>query len=67
MSLRFFHLFFITLAAVMAFGCFFIEYLNYAVEGSSLHLGGMIGSGMIGGGLLLYAAIFYQKSKKFAL
>ena len=51
----------------MAFGCLFMEYSNYTAEMSALHLGGMIGSGIVGAGLLLYAAIFYQKSKKFAL
>jgi len=65
MSLRFFHLFFITIASLMAFGCAFIEYSNYDVEHATLHLAGMTGSVMAGVVLLVYGACFYKKSKKF--
>jgi len=65
MSLRFFHLFFITVASLMSFGCALIEYSNYGVEHAALHLAGMIGAVIAGVSLLVYGACFYRKSKKF--
>ncbi|MEI8340756.1 MAG: hypothetical protein WCH43_04360 [Verrucomicrobiota bacterium] len=63
MSLRFFHLFFIAIASLMAFGCACIEYSNYGVQQSSLHLAGMIGAVIAGVALMVYGAVFYKKSK----
>jgi hypothetical protein len=64
MSLRFFHLFFITIASLMSFGCAFIEYSNYGAGHSALHLAGMIGAIVAGVGLLIYGAYFFKKSRR---
>ena len=63
MSLRFFHLFFIVVAALMAFGCAYIEYSNYSADAAPLHLGGMIGASVAGVALLVYGAWFFKKSR----
>jgi len=67
MSLRFFHLFFITIAALMAFGCGYIEYSNYTAQHAPLHLAGIAGAAAVGAGLLVYGVFFYKKSKKLIL
>ena len=64
MSLRFFHLFFITVASLMAFGCALIEYSNYSAGHATLHLAGMVGAIVVGAGLLVYGGWFFRKSKK---
>ena len=38
MSLRAFHIFFITIASLMAWGIAYIEYVNYGEVGSAMHL-----------------------------
>ena len=64
MSLRFFHLFFITVAALMAFGCAWIEHANYSAGHAGLHFAGMLGGIVTGAGLLVYGGCFFKKSKK---
>jgi len=67
MSLRFFHIFFIMLAALMSFLCAGIEYSNYGDQHSSLHLGFSIFAAVAGVALLVYAVFFYKKTKKLML
>lgn len=67
MSLRFFHIFFIVIAALMSAGVALIEYWNYADLRAPIHLGGVVAGIVVSIGLLVYAVIFFRKTRKLIL
>ena len=64
MSLRVFHLFFITLATLLSFGFGGWSYENYQVQKTGLDLWLAIGGGAVGVALIVYGIWFVKKSKK---
>lgn len=64
MSLRIFHLFFITLSTLLAFGCAVLLYENYRAEHIGSELLFAIIAAVIGVGMIIYGVWFFKKSKK---
>lgn len=64
MSLKYFHIFFIILSTLLAFGFGIWGINSYAESDNSTHLGLGIVSLVIGVGLIFYAKKVYQKLKK---
>jgi hypothetical protein len=67
MSLRFFHLVFVTLATLLCFAFAAWLYENYRVEGGSAGLAGAVVAVLGGVAMLVYGVRFYKKSKKIIL
>jgi uncharacterized protein (DUF486 family) len=67
MSLRAFHIFFIIIASLMAWGIAYIEYVNYGEVGSMMHLVGSCASMVAAVSLWVYAVIFFRKTRKLIL
>jgi len=64
MSLKMFHLFFITAACALAFGCGVWGLRNYWGTDGQLHdLVFGVGSILVGGGLIVYERYFLKKLK----
>ncbi len=64
MSLKTFHLIFITAATALAFGCAVWGFKEYwSEEGRPLHLIFGLGSLVTGAGLILYERYFLKKSR----
>lgn len=67
MSLRFFHVFFITLSTLLAAGCAVLEYGNYRAHGGAGHLAFAIGSALCGIALVVYGIWFLKKTRNLIL
>ena len=67
MSLRSFHLFFITVASLMACGIAYMEYVNWRELGSTVHLAGCCVSIAAALSLMVYAVFFFRKTRKLHL
>jgi hypothetical protein len=67
MSLRFFHIVFITLSTLLSFGFAVWLYENYRAQASAAELLGAIISGALGVGLIAYGVWFFKKSRKIIL
>jgi hypothetical protein len=67
MSLRYFHLVFITAAALLAFGLAWWLYDGYEVTQSTKALIGAGASAVIGLGLIVYEIWFLRKTRKLIL
>lgn len=67
MSLRSFHIFFIVIASLMAWGIAWIEYVNYGDVGSTMHLAFSCASIAAALSLMVYAVYFFRKTRKLAL
>lgn len=67
MSLRFFHIVFITLSTLLAVGCSALEYSNYKAQPSMGHLIFSILSALVGVGLVIYGVWFLKKTKNLIL
>jgi hypothetical protein len=67
MSLRFFHIFFIVVAALMSAGVAFIEYWNYTDVHGAVHLLGTAAGIVASLSLLAYAVIFFRKTRNLIL
>lgn len=63
MSLKFFHIFFITLSVVLAFGFSFWLFRNYSATGGAGTLVAAIATAICGGGLIVYGKMFLKKLK----
>ncbi|MDP9291870.1 MAG: hypothetical protein M3O82_05850 [Verrucomicrobiota bacterium] len=67
MSLKAFHLFFISLAILLAFGCAVAEGLSYRDYDGTVHLLVAIASGLFGLLLIAYEVWFWKKTRKLIL
>lgn len=67
MSIRAFHIFFICMASLMAWGVAYIEYVNYGDVGTKMHLLFSCGSIVAAVGLMFYAVFFYRKTRKIII
>jgi len=63
MSLRSFHIFFIAVAALLACGVGYMEYVNWQEVGRTIHLVGCCASGVAAVALLVYDVVFYRKTR----
>lgn len=61
MSLKSFHVFFITVSMMLAFGFAVWGFQQYGEHGEGLYLLLGILSGVMGAGLILYGALFLKK------
>lgn len=67
MSLKGFHLVFITFSTLLALGCgFWCVWVNL-VAGAPVYLAGAIGSFAAAAGLVIYGVWFYKKMKRLRL
>ena len=66
MSLRAFHIFFIIIASLMAWGIAYIEYVNYGDVGSMMHLVFSCASIVAALCLMVYAVFFFRKTRNLA-
>lgn len=67
MSLRIFHLFFITLSTLLVFGCAALLYENYRAQNNPKELCFALIAGALGVGLIVYGVWFFKKTKKLIL
>lgn len=67
MSLRFFHIVFITLSTLLAVGCSALEFSNYRAQPAVGHLVFAILSALFGVGLVIYGIWFFKKTKNLIL
>lgn len=67
MSLRAFHLFFISLSTLLAFGCAWLLLENYRAQHDGKELLFAILAAVIGVGMIVYGVWFFKKSKKLIL
>lgn len=67
MSLKAFHIIFISLSILLAIGCGIWEFNNFAANRDGVHL--LLGSGAIiaAGGLIIYAVRFMRKLKHVSM
>ena len=63
MSLKAFHIFFIAVSALLAFGVGAWALLAYNSSGSPVHLAAAVGSWICGVGLVIYGIRFLKKLK----
>ena len=63
MSLKAFHLVFITAASALAFGCSVWAFTNYADVGGLASLLSGVGAVAVGIGLLIYERFFLKKTR----
>jgi hypothetical protein len=63
MSLRFFHIVFVTITTLLAFGCAALEWNNYRIYGGLHYIGALVSAGF---GLLaiVYGIWFWNKAKR---
>ena len=66
MSLRAFHLFFISLSAVMAAFCAAWAFAQYRADHQAIYVVGSVASAVSVGGLALYGAAFQRKTRKLS-
>ena len=66
MSLKFFHIFFISLSTLCAFGFSIWLFLAETTDQSSLNVLGGIASALAGIGLIVYGVRFLQKFKNIS-
>jgi hypothetical protein len=67
MSLRAFHVLFITLSVLLALGCGGVAFRDYAERGGTLQLVFGIGSILVAVGLVIYERYFLKKTRKLIL
>lgn len=67
MSLKAFHLFFISLAILLAFGCAVAEGLIYRDYDGAVHLAVAVSAGFFGLLLIAYEVWFLKKTRKLIL
>ena len=67
MSLKVFHVVFITLSLALAWGCSALEFQNYQVSGNHLYLAVSICAFFAGIALLVYGVWFLKKTKNLIL
>ena len=63
MSLKAFHIFFITISALFAFGCAYWSMMKFISDGDILLVAAAAGSFACGIGLILYGVRFLKKLK----
>ena len=66
MSLRAFHLFFISLSAVMAAFCSAWAFSQYRADHQAIYVVGSVASALSVAGLALYGAAFQRKTRKLS-
>lgn len=67
MSLRFFHLVFITISTLLCLGIAGWEYQNFRASGASAHLVGVGVTTICAIALMSYGVWFFRKSKRLIL
>ncbi len=67
MSLKFFHIVFITLSTLLALGIAALEYGNYRAVGTAGYLIGVVVCGVIAVGLVAYGIWFLRKTRRLIL
>jgi hypothetical protein len=67
MSLKAFHIVFITLSLTLAWGCAALEFQNYQAGGSVLYLAVSVCAFVAGIALLVYGIWFLKKTKNLIL
>ncbi len=67
MSLKIFHIVFIALSLVLAWGCAALEFQNYQAGGSLFYLAVSICAFLAGIGLLVYGVWFLKKTRNLIL
>lgn len=67
MSLKIFHIVFITLSLILAWGCAALEFQNYQAGGSAVYLAVSISAFVAGIALLAYGIWFLKKTKNLIL
>ena len=67
MSLKAFHIFFVSLSLALAWGSAALEYQNYQALGGHWHLTFSVGAFLIGVALILYGVWFLKKTKNLIL
>ncbi len=67
MSLKIFHIVFITLSLLLAWGCAALEYQNYQAKGNGGYLLAAICAFLTGIGLVVYGVWFLKKTKNLIL
>ncbi len=67
MSLKYFHIFFITLSVVLSWGTAAMEFQNYSGDRSVINLVISVFAFVIGVALLTYGAWFLKKTSKLIL
>lgn len=67
MSLKYFHIFFITLSVILSWGTAAFEFQNYSGDKNLLNLGISVFAFAVGIGLLVYGAWFLRKTSKLIL
>ena len=63
MSLKAFHLVFISAASALAFGCGVWAFTNYAEMGGTANLWSGLGAVAVGVGLIIYERFFLKKTR----
>ena len=66
MSLKFFHIIFITITTLLSFACAMWEYNNYRVYGG-LHSVGALVALLFGISMIVYGVWFWKKARRLIL